>query len=65
MNAEAAKGSIFNETITDRITERPVSNTGANLTDKLLTSFKIDVATENEAELYDGLHLLENELRVI
>lgn len=64
LNAEAAKGSIFNETITDRITERPVSNTGANLTDKLLTSFKIDVATENEAELYDGLHLLENELRV-
>lgn len=64
LNAEAAKGGIFNETITDRITERPVSNTGANLTDKLLTSFKIDVATENEAELYDGLHLLENELRV-
>lgn len=64
LNAEAAKGSIFNEKITDRITERPVSNTGANLTDKLLTSFKIDIATENEAELYDGLHLLENELRV-
>lgn len=64
LNKEAAKGSIFNETITDRITERPVSNTGANLTDKLLTSFKIDVATGNEAELYDALRLLENELRV-
>lgn len=64
LNAEAAKGSIFNETITDRITERPVANTGANLTDKLLTSFKIDVATGNEAELYDAIRLLENELRV-
>ena len=64
LNAEAAKGSIFNEKIVDRIKERPVANTGANLADKLLTSFKIDIATENEAELYDAIHLMENELRV-
>lgn len=64
LNIEASKGSVFNETINDRITERPVSSTGANLTDKIVTSFKIDIATENEAELYDLLNLLENELRV-
>lgn len=64
LNEEAQKGTIFNEVITDRITERPVSSTGANLLDKLVTTFKIDIATENELELYDVLHLLENELRV-
>ncbi|MDD6483382.1 MAG: polysaccharide lyase family 8 super-sandwich domain-containing protein [Clostridiales bacterium] len=64
LNAEAAKGSIFNETTTDRMKERPVANTGANLADKLLTSFKIDIATENEAELWDAIHLMENEFRV-
>ena len=64
LNAEAAQGTIFNEDIVDRIKERPVSSTGANLADKLLTSFKIDIATENEAELYDLIHLMENELRV-
>jgi len=65
LNAETAQGSIFTETgLPDRITERPVSSTGGNLTDKLVTSFKIAVATENESELYDILHLLENELRV-
>ena len=64
LNSEAARGSIFSETISDRITERPVASTGGNLTDKLKTSFKIAVATENEDELYDIIHLLENELRV-
>ncbi len=64
LNNEAAKGSIFNEKTTDRMTERPVSSTGANLADKLITSFRIAVATENEAEIYDIMHLLENELRV-
>jgi chondroitin AC lyase len=65
LNAEASKGSVFNETdLPDRITERPVSSTGANLTDKLITSFKIAVATNNEEELYDIIGLLENELRV-
>ena len=64
LNAEASLGSIFSETTTDRMTERPVSSTGANLADKLVTSFRIAAATENEDELYDILHLLENELRV-
>ena len=64
LNAEAARGSIFSEKTTDRMTERPVSSTGANLADKLVTSFRIAVATYNENELYDVLHLLENELRV-
>ena len=64
LNSEAAQGSIFSETTTDRMTERPVSSTGANLTDKLVTSFRIAAATENESEMYDILHLLENELRV-
>lgn len=64
LNAEAARGSIFNEKMYDRITERPVASTGANLTDKLLTSFNIAIATENEDEVYNVMHLLENELRI-
>lgn len=65
LNSETAQGSIFNETdLPDRITERPVSSTGGNLTDKLVTSFKIAIATEDESALYDILHLLENELRI-
>lgn len=64
LNQQAAEGSVFKETISDRITERPVASTGANLTDKLITSFKIAVATGNEGELYAVLQLLENELRV-
>jgi chondroitin AC lyase len=64
LNAEAALGSVFYEETTDRMTERPVSSTGANLADKVVTSFRIAIATENEDELYDVLHLLENELRV-
>lgn len=64
LNAEAARGSIFNEAMYDRITERPVASTGANLADKLLTSFNIAIATENEDEVYNVMHLLENELRI-
>lgn len=66
LNQEAARGSIFSEKskVTDRMTERPVTSTGANLTDKALTSFKIAIATANEKELYDIMHLIENELRV-
>lgn len=66
LNAEAALGTIFSEEedMVDRIKERPVTSTGANLADKLLTSFKIAIATEDEAELYRCIHLMENELRV-
>ena len=63
-NAEALEGSIFKETITDRIKERPVSSSGGNLTDKLLTSFKIAAATKNQEEMYRVMALLDNELRV-
>ena len=64
LNEEALEGSIFKETITDRITERPVSSSGANLTDKLVTSFKIAAATRNQEEMYRVMSLMDNELRV-
>lgn len=63
-NAEALEGSIFQETVTDRIKERPVSSSGGNLTDKLITSFKIAAATKNQEEMYRVMALLDNELRV-
>lgn len=64
LNEQTLEGSIFKETITDRITERPVSSSGANLTDKLITSFKIAAATRNQEEMYRVMSLLDNELRV-
>ncbi|MEG1879811.1 MAG: polysaccharide lyase family 8 super-sandwich domain-containing protein, partial [Oscillospiraceae bacterium] len=64
LNAQALEGSIFKEKITDRITERPVKSSGGNLTDKLVTSMKIAVATKNAEELYKVIQLTENELRV-
>ena len=63
-NAEALEGSIFQETVTDRIKERPVSSSGGNLTDKLITSFNIAAATKNQEEMYRVMALLDNELRV-
>lgn len=64
LNVQANAGSIFNETQEWYSTERPVSSTGGNLTDKLLITFKTAIATNDEALLYDIMGLLQNEMRV-
>lgn len=64
LNVQANAGSIFNEKQEWYSTERPVSSTGGNLTDKLLITFKTAIAINDEALLHDIMGLLQNEMRI-
>lgn len=64
LEREADKGSIFHEAPAPYATERPVASLGANLTDKLITTFRIYAASRNPEQLERVMALLDNELRV-
>lgn len=64
LEREADAGSILHESPMPGAVERPVSSVGANLTDKLMTTFRIYAASGKTAELEQVMSLLENELRV-
>lgn len=64
LNKQANAGSIFNEKQEWYSTERPVTSTGGNLTDKLLITFKTAIAINDEALLIDIMGLLQNEMRL-
>lgn len=64
LEREADAGSIFHERPTVGAAERPVSSVGANLTDKLMTTFRIYAACGKMQELKTVMALLDNELRV-
>ncbi len=64
LEREADAGSILHESPEAGMTERPVSSVGANLTDKLVTTFRIYAASGKVQELEQVMALLDNELRV-
>lgn len=64
LEREADKGSIFHESPAPYAVERPVASLGANLTDKLITTFRIYAASRNPEQLKRVMALLDNELRV-
>ena len=63
---EIKQGNIFDEMndLPDRIHEREVKSTGANLTDKLIIRFKSAAVRGDEKEMYDIVRLYNNELRI-
>ncbi len=64
LEREADAGSILHESPAVGAKERPVTSVGANLTDKLTTTFRIYAASGREERLEEVMALLDNELRV-
>lgn len=64
LRKDALKGHMKNEEPIEGALQRETRATGANLTDKLVLSFKIEVATGNEEGIKELVAMLENELKI-